>query len=109
MPVARAVDRTGTPLLALRGVSTATGLRDVDLELHAGEILGLAGLMGSGRSELARAVFGIDPLTAGEIRLRGEPVAHPPPRRRDRARHRARPGGPAHPGPRARRHASSAT
>ena len=74
MPVARAVDRSGTPLLALRGVSTATGLRDVDLELHAGEILGLAGLMGSGRSELARAVFGIDPLTAGEIRLRGEPV-----------------------------------
>ena len=74
VPVERAVDRSGTPLLALRGVSTATGLRDVDLELHAGEILGLAGLMGSGRSELARAVFGIDPLTAGEIHLRGEPV-----------------------------------
>jgi ribose transport system ATP-binding protein len=70
----RVVDRSGTPLLALHNVSTATGLRDVDLELHAGEILGLAGLMGSGRSELARAVFGIDPLTAGEIRLRGEPV-----------------------------------
>ena len=73
-PVERVVDRSGTPLLALRGVSTATGLHDVDLDLHAGEILGLAGLMGSGRSELARAVFGIDPLTAGEIRLRGEPI-----------------------------------
>jgi ribose transport system ATP-binding protein len=71
-PAKRVVDRSGTPLLALRNVSTAAGLRDVDLELHAGEILGLAGLMGSGRSELARAVFGIDPLTAGEIRLRGE-------------------------------------
>jgi ribose transport system ATP-binding protein len=70
-PAEHAVDRSGTPLLALRNVSTATGLRDVDLELYAGEILGLAGLMGSGRSELARAVFGIDPLTAGEIRLRG--------------------------------------
>jgi ribose transport system ATP-binding protein len=46
----------------------------VDLDLHAGEILGLAGLMGSGRSELARAVFGIDAMSAGEIRLRGEPV-----------------------------------
>jgi ribose transport system ATP-binding protein len=71
----RVVDRSGTPLLALRNVSTASGLHDVDLELYAGEILGLAGLMGSGRSELARAVFGIDPLTAGEIRLRGERVS----------------------------------
>jgi ribose transport system ATP-binding protein len=70
----RAVDRSGTPLLALRSASTATGLHDVDLELYAGEILGLAGLMGSGRSELARAVFGIDPLTAGEIWLRGAPI-----------------------------------
>jgi ribose transport system ATP-binding protein len=70
----RSVDRSGTPLLSLRGVSTPSGLRDVDLDLHAGEILGLAGLMGSGRSELARAVFGIDAMSAGEIRLRDEPV-----------------------------------
>jgi ribose transport system ATP-binding protein len=70
----RSVDRTGTPLLSVRGLSTATGVREVDLDLHAGEILGIAGLMGSGRSELARAIFGIDALTAGEIRLRGEPV-----------------------------------
>jgi ribose transport system ATP-binding protein len=70
----RPVDRSGTPLLELRGVSTATGLHDIDLEIHAGEILGLAGLMGSGRSELARAVFGIDAITSGEIRLRGERV-----------------------------------
>jgi ribose transport system ATP-binding protein len=73
-PAERVIDRSGTPLLALRNVSTATGLRDVDLDLHAGEILGLAGLMGSGRSELARAVFGIDALTAGEIFMRGERV-----------------------------------
>jgi ribose transport system ATP-binding protein len=70
----RGVDRSGTPLLSVRGLSTATGLRDVDLDLHAGEIVGIAGLMGSGRSELARAVFGIDGHTAGEIRLRGERV-----------------------------------
>jgi ribose transport system ATP-binding protein len=70
----RAVDRSGTPLLSLRGVGTATGLADVDLDLYAGEIVGLAGLMGSGRSELARTIFGIDALTAGEIRLRGNRV-----------------------------------
>jgi ribose transport system ATP-binding protein len=71
---ARTVDRSGTPLLSARDLGTATGVRGVDLDLYAGEILGLAGLMGSGRSELARALFGIDALTAGEIRLRGEPV-----------------------------------
>jgi ribose transport system ATP-binding protein len=70
----RAVDRSGTPLLSLRSVSTPTGLDGIDLDLFAGEIVGLAGLMGSGRSELARAVFGIDALSAGEIRLRGERV-----------------------------------
>jgi ribose transport system ATP-binding protein len=70
----RGIDRSGTPLLSVRGLSTPTGLEDVDLDLFAGEIVGLAGLMGSGRSEVARAVFGIDPHTAGEIRLRGEPV-----------------------------------
>jgi ribose transport system ATP-binding protein len=71
---ARTVDRSGTPLLSVRDLGTATGVRGVDLDLFAGEILGLAGLMGSGRSELARALFGIDALTAGEIRLRGERV-----------------------------------
>jgi ribose transport system ATP-binding protein len=71
---ARAVDRSGIPLLSLRGVTTSTGLAGIDLDLHAGEIVGIAGLMGSGRSELARAVFGIDALTAGEIRLRGERI-----------------------------------
>ena len=70
----RSVDRSGTPLLSLHGVSTSTGLDDIDLALYAGEIVGIAGLMGSGRSELARAVFGIDALSSGEIRLRGERV-----------------------------------
>jgi ribose transport system ATP-binding protein len=59
-------------LLEARGLETADKLRGVDLVLHAGEVVGLAGLMGSGRSELARALFGIDPLTAGVVRLNGE-------------------------------------
>jgi ribose transport system ATP-binding protein len=68
------VDRSGTPVLSVRGLTTTSGLVDVDLDIYAGEIVGLAGLMGSGRSELARAIFGIDPRRAGEIRLRGEKV-----------------------------------
>ncbi|MGH2802519.1 MAG: sugar ABC transporter ATP-binding protein [Thermoleophilaceae bacterium] len=70
----RLVDRSGTPLLELRGLSTGTGVRNVDLQVHAGEILGLAGLMGSGRSELARAVFGVDPIDSGGILVRGQEV-----------------------------------
>ena len=46
-------------------------MRGVSLTLHGGEVLGLGGMLGSGRSEIARALFGIDPLTSGEIRLRG--------------------------------------
>ncbi|MGD9734369.1 MAG: sugar ABC transporter ATP-binding protein [Solirubrobacterales bacterium] len=70
----RSIDRSGTPVLSVRGLSTASGLEDIDLDVYAGEIVGLAGLMGSGRSELARAVFGIDRRKTGEIRLHGEEV-----------------------------------
>jgi len=52
----------------------------VTLALPAGRILGLAGLVGSGRSELARTLFGIEPLAAGEIRLEGAPVSIRSPR-----------------------------
>jgi len=52
----------------------------VTLRVRQGEILGLAGLVGSGRTELARAVFGIDPLLAGNVRVAGQPVAGDSPR-----------------------------
>ncbi|MBZ4017658.1 sugar ABC transporter ATP-binding protein [Streptomyces purpurogeneiscleroticus] len=70
----RAVDRTGTPLLEVRGLTCGARVRDVSFTVHRGEILGLAGLMGSGRTELARTLFGVDPADAGEILLDGEPV-----------------------------------
>jgi ribose transport system ATP-binding protein len=70
----REVDRSGVPLLEVRGLESGPRVRGIDFELHAGEILGLAGLMGSGRSEVARTLFGIDPATAGELRIRGERV-----------------------------------
>jgi ribose transport system ATP-binding protein len=66
--------REGTPLLSLRGLSSGAGVDSVDLDLYAGEVLGIAGLMGSGRSELARAIFGIDRISAGTISVRGEQV-----------------------------------
>src|SRR5882757_9044438 len=62
------------PLLELSGVSTATGHADVDLTVRPGEIVGLYGLVGAGRSELAKALLGLDRITAGEVRVRGEVV-----------------------------------
>jgi ribose transport system ATP-binding protein len=59
--------------------STTTQLKDVSFDLREGEILGIAGLMGAGRTETARAIVGADPLDAGTILLRGKAVriAHP--------------------------------
>jgi simple sugar transport system ATP-binding protein/ribose transport system ATP-binding protein len=61
-------------VLEARGLTRAGALDDVSLTVRAGEIVGLAGLVGSGRTEVARALFGADPLEAGEVRLDGRPV-----------------------------------
>jgi ribose transport system ATP-binding protein len=66
------VDRNAVPALELDGVSTADGHRDVSLAVRPGEIVGLYGLVGAGRSELARAVLGLDKITAGTVKIRGE-------------------------------------
>jgi inositol transport system ATP-binding protein len=63
----------------------AAVLEDVTLEVRRGEILGIAGLVGAGRTELARAVFGADPFAAGRILVDGKPVAIGSPR--DAIRH----------------------
>lgn len=63
----------GQPLLQLDNVSTVR-LRDVSFALHRGEILGIAGLAGSGRTEVANAIFGVDAITGGQILLDGKPV-----------------------------------
>jgi ABC-type sugar transport system ATPase subunit len=74
-----APDRSLSPLLELRNVSTATGVSDVSLVVRPGEIVGLVGLVGSGRTETLRAVFGADRLTGGEILVEGIPYAIPAP------------------------------
>jgi ribose transport system ATP-binding protein len=59
----------GPVLLEARGIGRGTAVRDVDLALHAGEVMGLAGLVGSGRTELARLLFGADRADRGELAL----------------------------------------
>jgi ribose transport system ATP-binding protein len=61
----------GEPVLEVTGLSTRTKLRDVSLTLRRGEILGVAGLMGAGRTELARAIVGADPITSGTVSVHG--------------------------------------
>ena len=62
----------GELVLVAEDVSTDTILEGASLELYKGEILGIAGMVGSGRTELARALFGADPLTSGTITLVGD-------------------------------------
>ncbi len=70
----RCVDRFGTPLLEARNLRAGSRVREISFRLYPGEILGLAGLMGSGRTELARCLFGIDRLAGGELLVGGRPV-----------------------------------
>jgi ABC-type sugar transport system ATPase subunit len=60
--------------LEVRGLTRAGAFRDVDLELRAGEILGVYGLVGAGRSEVAQAIFGAEPADAGQVLLDGAPI-----------------------------------
>jgi ribose transport system ATP-binding protein len=64
----------GAPALEVKGLTTSLGHKDVSFTLKQGEILGLYGLVGSGRTELARALIGGARIVAGEIRLKGKPI-----------------------------------
>ncbi|HVO53289.1 MAG TPA: sugar ABC transporter ATP-binding protein [Solirubrobacterales bacterium] len=66
---------SGPPRLKLHELRTDTGLDGVSLHIDPGEIVGLAGLVGAGRTELARAIYGADRLTSGEMEIDGEPYA----------------------------------
>jgi ABC-type sugar transport system ATPase subunit len=61
-------------VLDVRGIATQSRVHDVSFTVRRGEVLGLGGVLGSGRTEIARAIFGIDKLTGGEIRWKGQTV-----------------------------------
>ncbi|MCP4381429.1 MAG: sugar ABC transporter ATP-binding protein [Hyphomicrobiales bacterium] len=72
IPDWKARDRsTGQASLELSDVATAIGHQHVDLTVHKGEIVGLYGLVGAGRTELAKSILGVFPLTGGELRVNG--------------------------------------
>jgi ribose transport system ATP-binding protein len=82
--VGRAINTSAKPenvrddrpiVLQVSGLSTKSLLSDVSFELRRGEVLGFAGLMGAGRTEVARAIVGADPISAGEIVLNSNPVS----------------------------------
>jgi simple sugar transport system ATP-binding protein len=68
------VDSHGEPLLRARALGRRGHLRPVDLDLRRGEIVGIGGLLGSGRTELARLLFGLDKRDSGEVRVAGVAV-----------------------------------
>lgn len=70
----------GEEVLRVTGLTSRGKFRDVSFTLHAGEVVGVAGLVGAGRSELAQALFGLDPHAAGTVAVRGAPVGIGSPR-----------------------------
>ena len=71
----------GKTIFKATGLSTEHMFENINLEIRAGEIVGLAGLIGAGRSEVIRAIFGLDPLDKGEIEVDGKPVVLKNPRK----------------------------
>ncbi|MBR8743180.1 sugar ABC transporter ATP-binding protein [Nocardiopsis sp. MG754419] len=78
-PVRRPTPTSGTPLLSVRDLAVPPKIESVSFDLHPGEVLGLGGLMGSGRTELLRALAGFTPAH-GALEVDGSPVARPTPR-----------------------------
>ncbi len=66
--------KAGEPILELRSLSGAKAPKSASIALHRGEVVGIAGLIGSGRTETLRALFGLDPVAAGEVRIAGAPA-----------------------------------
>jgi ribose transport system ATP-binding protein len=65
----------GPVMFAVRNMGDGVRVRDCSFELHEGEVLGIAGLVGAGRTELARLIYGADPRTSGEVFLQGKQLS----------------------------------
>ena len=68
------INRSTTPVFKVEGLQVGNQVNNISFDLYAGEILGLAGLMGSGRTELVRALFGMDKKDAGRFEINGEEI-----------------------------------
>lgn len=68
------LEKKGDVALAVKGLSKKGNFKDINLEVHEGEVVGITGLVGAGRSEMAQAVFGINPPDSGEIYVNGRKV-----------------------------------
>jgi ABC-type sugar transport system, ATPase component len=64
----------GKKIFEVKNVNAGKMVRNISFDLYEGEIVGIAGLMGAGRTETTRAIFGVDPKSSGEIYINGEPV-----------------------------------
>ena len=71
---ATAVSQRGTPVLEARDLCSSAGIKPFDFSIHTGEVNGFTGLLGSGRSECVRAIFGADRVTGGSVRVDGKEV-----------------------------------
>ncbi len=92
----------GDVLLEVEGLSRVGEFADIGFSVRAGEIVGMAGLVGAGRTEVARVLFGIDQRDAGVVRLAGKPVQFAQPVGGDDRGDRVPPRGPPPGGPGAR-------
>ena len=84
-PARKAVDRSGPPVLSVRNLHRDGVFSDVSFDVHRGEIVGIAGLLGAGRTEVMRAIFGADPVDGGTIILNGQPIAATSPKQMKKA------------------------
>ena len=76
----RTCSPSNKPLLRVQGLSQPGIIRDISFSLHEGEVLGVAGLMGAGRSELARILFGLDTYRSGSVDIQGTRLSRATPR-----------------------------
>jgi monosaccharide-transporting ATPase len=78
--VAKSGPHAGEPVLSANGIGRPPGVHPTDFDVHRGEVVGLAGLLGSGRTELARLLFGADRATSGQMAVNGKPAVIRSPR-----------------------------
>jgi ribose transport system ATP-binding protein len=83
---ARTSTPDSAPMLTVQHLTEPGIVQDISLTLHKGEVLGLFGLMGSGRTELARMLFGLDSYHHGSVQVEGRAVTKPSPRRSIRSK-----------------------